>query len=94
MTKRDSNAVKLLRALSEGKWMTTWSLTLAAGTRFGGRLHELRRAYGINVEKRQTGVDVFEYRWRDADATKARVLAMVVRGAVPAPVEPKQMALI
>lgn len=57
-------------------------------------MFELRKAYGINVEKRQTGVDVFEYRWVDTDATKARVLALVLRGAVPTPVEPKQGVLI
>ena len=46
--------------------------TKAAGTRFGGRLHELRKAYGIQVEIRRTGEDTFEYRWLDAD--KQRVI--------------------
>lgn len=92
--KRASNALKLLRQLQDGRWHTTWSLTLAAGTRFGGRLHELRRAYSIAVEKRQTGVDVFEYRWRDDDATKRRVLAAVDRGIVPQHIEPKQLSLL
>ena len=94
MTKRTNNAIKLLRQLSDGRWHTTWSLTLAAGTRFGGRLHELRKAHGIAVEKRQTSIDVFEYQWRDDADTKRRVLAAVERGEAPQPIEPKQIEMV
>lgn len=94
MSKRNSNAYNLLRLLQDGRWHTTWSCTTAAGTRFGGRLHELRKAWGIRVELRRTGDDTFEYAWRDDDATIKRVLASVRDGTDPTPVEPKQLSLI
>ncbi len=90
--KRESNALRLLRRLSDGRWHTSLDLVQHAGIRANGRLWDLRRKYGICVEMVRTGEDQFRYRWTDTEMVKAAVRFNVERAAVP--VEPKQAVLI
>lgn len=94
MTKRENNAIRFLRLMSDGRWHTNGSLAKVCGYRFGARKWELVKAYGIDIEKRTIGEDQYEYRWRDSEAKKAIVLSAVERGEAPPPVEPKQLSLL
>jgi len=91
MTKRETNALRLLRCLSDGEWHTSLDLVQHAGIRANGRLWDLRQKYHINVEMEKTGEDHFRYRWTANAEYRDRLIEWVVRGA--APVEPKQGAL-
>jgi hypothetical protein len=97
MNKRENNAIKLLETLRDGRWHTTHSLSQRAGLRFGARLHELRARWRIDVVKRSTGEDTWEYRWVDVESIKQSVISAAREvGALkqPQPIEARQLALV
>ena len=59
--KRVSHKQALLTLLSDGRWHTMRQMQEAGGYRYGGRLHELRKA-GHKIDTRNVFGDVFEYR--------------------------------
>ena len=69
-------ALDLLLA-AEGGWVSGNRIAEVAGYRFGGRLHELRHAYGYTVERRSApnGSSVDEYRIPVAEQLAMRLEA-------------------
>lgn len=61
-----SRCLEALRA-AKGGWVSGNALFEAAGTRYGGRIFELRREHGFVIERRSApnGSAVDEYRLRE-----------------------------
>ena len=88
--RREAHALRVLRLLSDGNWHSNIDITMpyVGGNRGVGRLWELRRAWGIDVDKVRMGEDQWAYRWVDYGRFAEIVAAWGKK------VQPRQLELV